>query len=394
VGGDQIRAPDGWVRLLSWKFDGPRAEGDGCDVRDLAPLLELRETLVEVARSIWRERHRGREVSADELREMAQQLELRILSFESGSCNAPLFAREDPGARRLFDDDPKYRTLEGTLPEAAVSLGEALRGNREAPGFTIKNFERARRFATRATSLGVTSAQLVVNYRRDGQAAVPADPDVVALDEELTEKLGKIIESMKRAPKLKRQEGWITEGEIKSLNVDERTVTIKERKTLRPVLLRYKEMHDQTILDAVAAIKTHVLRVRGLGFEDRSHHVTEIEIEEAWARKKPDPNALCEERFREFADEDPQKLLGLLPGLRPALLTYAAEVVGEMLPGPLAIPVLLGLLGNNSQLVREGAALGLGFHAEDPLVHQTLAALAEHEPNKGVREAAAGGLED
>ncbi|MBN2797737.1 MAG: HEAT repeat domain-containing protein [Deltaproteobacteria bacterium] len=101
------------------------------------------------------------------------------------------------------------------------------------------------------------------------------------------------------------------------------------------------------------------------------------------------------EQLQGMAQDDPDRLLTLVRGahLRPSLLTFAAEILGETHPShhPQAISTLLELLHHDSSLVREGALYGLariGLSVKlDPRPIQALSD-PKQEPSPGVREAA------
>lgn len=75
-------------------------------------------------------------------------------------------------------------------------------------------------------------------------------------------------------------------------------------------------------------------------------------------------------------------------------LSWGAEYAGEMLPQEVCIPVLFELSDHDSSLVREGVVYGLEHHIHREDVINKLKLIAEKDPAKGVRKAAAEALED
>ena len=106
------------------------------------------------------------------------------------------------------------------------------------------------------------------------------------------------------------------------------------------------------------------------------------------------PETPSEALFERLAAENPQRLLAMLVAneLRPALLTYAAEIAGRTLPSEMCVPVLVPLLYHESALVREGTVYGLAEHL-DELVTSELRKVSNNDSSAGVRAAATGTLE-
>lgn len=63
--------------------------------------------------------------------------------------------------------------------------------------------------------------------------------------------------------------------------------------------------------------------------------------------------------------ENPGELIRKLPDLKDTLLTFVAEMLGE-LPWATCGETLIELACHKSALVREGAILGLRYHIERP----------------------------
>jgi hypothetical protein len=109
------------------------------------------------------------------------------------------------------------------------------------------------------------------------------------------------------------------------------------------------------------------------------------------ATDRPDPT---ESDFRRLATESPLRLVWLLRygGLRPAQLTFAAEIAGGIPQPDVVVPALVELLSHPSPVVREGAVYGLGKHLTDE-VRLRLAAVSEQDSSPAVRAAAHDALE-
>ena len=99
-----------------------------------------------------------------------------------------------------------------------------------------------------------------------------------------------------------------------------------------------------------------------------------------------------EAMFERLVTEDPERLAALLSSgeLRPALLTFAAEIAGKGLAFDVAGAAMLALLRHERPVVREGAVYGLRPHEEQPEVAAALAKVATDDPGPGVRAAAGG----
>jgi hypothetical protein len=102
-----------------------------------------------------------------------------------------------------------------------------------------------------------------------------------------------------------------------------------------------------------------------------------------------------EDMLQHLANEQPRVLISLLEAsmLRPADLTFAAEVVGSVADSVSVVPLLARLLRHDSSVVREGAVYGLVQHASRVravrrLVREAIEALLHDEASPGVRAAA------
>jgi hypothetical protein len=102
----------------------------------------------------------------------------------------------------------------------------------------------------------------------------------------------------------------------------------------------------------------------------------------------------CEALFEELAAKAPDELGELVRAgqLRPARLTYAAEILGREAPARVAVPPLRALLKHASPLAREGAVCGLAFHTTED-VRRLLEAVAVSDLSPGVRAAAVEALD-
>ncbi len=81
------------------------------------------------------------------------------------------------------------------------------------------------------------------------------------------------------------------------------------------------------------------------------------------------------------------------PALEPKHLTFAAEILGRKSSPLLAIPALLPLLDHDSDIVREGAVLGLSHHMTTDVVSR-LQRTAERDASEAVRTVARDILEN
>lgn len=100
----------------------------------------------------------------------------------------------------------------------------------------------------------------------------------------------------------------------------------------------------------------------------------------------------CRELFDDLRDRDPRRLIAWLrdASLEPHLLTFAAEVAGDVPPDHAeeAVRALVGLLGHAKAYVREGAVYGLGKIPSQASTAALRAHLHEgREPSPSVREA-------
>lgn len=150
--------------------------------------------------------------------------------------------------------------------------------------------------------------------------------------------------------------------------------------------------------DVTSALHEHRvvrLRVRGDGEVDlKTGKLKKLTAEDLEIVRPADPEAPSEALFERLAEHDPARLLALLDDeLDPALLTFAADVAGRLLPSDDVVPVLLRLLGHPSPLVREGGVYGLASHITAG-VDSALADLVHKDPSPGVRIAARDVLEN
>lgn len=112
------------------------------------------------------------------------------------------------------------------------------------------------------------------------------------------------------------------------------------------------------------------------------------EVAERWTEP-------CEGVFEYLADKYPGALATLIKdgSLSPADLTYAAEYMGHSPNSAEVRKILLPLLEHPSAVVREGAIYGIRRHL-DAGARERLSAMADHDPNSAVMEAATEALED
>lgn len=96
-----------------------------------------------------------------------------------------------------------------------------------------------------------------------------------------------------------------------------------------------------------------------------------------------------EDLFEQLAKSNPDRLIWLIRSgkLGPADLTFAAEVIGRLLPPASGLSVLYDLLKDQSPLVREGAAYGLYHQLSQNGVRHRLQSVAEKDPSPEVRAA-------
>jgi hypothetical protein len=72
-------------------------------------------------------------------------------------------------------------------------------------------------------------------------------------------------------------------------------------------------------------------------------------------------------------------------------LTFAAEIAGANGEAEIIIPALLKLLGHKAALVREGALLGLDFHAQSKTaktsldIRKRISEMAQNDPSPTIR---------
>jgi hypothetical protein len=101
-----------------------------------------------------------------------------------------------------------------------------------------------------------------------------------------------------------------------------------------------------------------------------------------------------ESEFRMLAEQSPMRLLWLIRygNLRPAQLTFAAEIAGSIADSAIVVPALLELLNHSSPVVREGAVYGLEKHLTTE-VRERLRLVSEKDPSPAVRSAARDAIE-
>ena len=93
-----------------------------------------------------------------------------------------------------------------------------------------------------------------------------------------------------------------------------------------------------------------------------------------------------EEYFERLAQFRSERLLNLIEnGLRPADLTFAAEIAGRHLNGPRLMILLKGLLGHPKPVVREGALYGLACHLSEEGVAAAVETVSREDPNVDLR---------
>ena len=110
-----------------------------------------------------------------------------------------------------------------------------------------------------------------------------------------------------------------------------------------------------------------------------------------------DTQAYSESAFEFMAKESPYELLHLIEfgRLSELQLTFAAECAGRADLKRLVAATVLPLLRHPSALVREGAIYGLELLQDQLGVRDAIVlhSLVEHEPSRGVRDAARDALE-
>jgi hypothetical protein len=117
-----------WEELLIWKLTGPRFdEHRGVDLADLAGLVGLRVAIVEVAKILWRYRHRRKKIPDF----AAESIDLRIKRFDDGSEKATVWLGRPEAARQpqgdLFGAASDFASFFDSIHEAAWVLQDALR---------------------------------------------------------------------------------------------------------------------------------------------------------------------------------------------------------------------------------------------------------------------------
>ena len=76
-----------------------------------------------------------------------------------------------------------------------------------------------------------------------------------------------------------------------------------------------------------------------------------------------------------LARTDPAALVESMAGMRPSLLTFAAELLGRHAAADVAVPVLVHLSRHGDAIVREGALRGLRYHVADSRAVEALRAM-------------------
>lgn len=100
----------------------------------------------------------------------------------------------------------------------------------------------------------------------------------------------------------------------------------------------------------------------------------------------------CIDDFSRWARHEPARLIAALTdgSLRPAELTFAAEIAGSLTD---AKQPLLTLLEHVNPVVREGAVYGLSSFVGDPAIRDRLYQLSLSDPSPAVATSAAEALE-
>jgi hypothetical protein len=415
-------AKDKWEELLVWTYVGPRFQERGIELRDLAPLVLLRELLAETARHVWLKRNPSRQRLSPKA---SKDLELRIFGFEAGSCcitihfappqptydQVALFA--DVGVRQEEDDG---RELANALPEAAWLLSDALahllRVEPLSGGFPdellpdlkdvlgsvqpdtevhVRIPEKKWPDAYEAmTPMAARSAvRSPINAPSNDVSEVLERGRVlrtVRFDAALLEKVKQVVASKTRVSRTVT--GEVTMASLKgkaAIDVDGRDVRV----TFPP----------QFVNEITLALHKHEslrIRVRGDGEVDlKTGRLQSLDVTDREILQRPDPNTPSTSTFERWAIDDPTRLLAILTSaeLKPTALTFAAEIAGARLPRTDIVPPLLALLHHSDSAVREGAIYGLAYHSGQE-IDKALHYLAENDPSPGVREAAAATLEN
>jgi hypothetical protein len=425
-----------WNELLVWTFHGERFNEDGIELAALENLVALRLVLVELAKQVWKTRHdRSRLPNGAE-----EALELRVFKTEPGSCAVRIFFEpsEDAGQGSLFDDGrvPLPATLSDALPEAALKLlraVEAIQQGDDPPGEfpvgLLPDLEAALTKGMRSdefvavklpaklpekVAVAITlepslrslpqplSAPYAGAYRPAAREEHPHervrrewDEDVRRSTQEITAQASAGISTQFAAAIAKKTHVRRTiSGEVTMANVvGNDAILMTEEGQVRVTFLA---AHEKIVTHALHEHGALLLRIRGAGEVDiRSGNLKSLVAEDLEILDRPNPNAPSEALFRKQAISNPEALVATLrsPHVEPSILTYAAEVAGQLLAGDEVVEALVALLDHRAPVVREGAALGLASHARHPRARTRLGEVADHDSSAAVRATAAAALE-
>ncbi|MRG98177.1 HEAT repeat domain-containing protein [Polyangium spumosum] len=101
---------DGWETLLVWKFKGPRFDDHGIELRDLAVMVHLRETIVEAAKQVWRQENPDSKRLPDNFED---SIVLKIFEIGKGSAALAIrtpFVEEAPAQPDKQQNLPQVET--------------------------------------------------------------------------------------------------------------------------------------------------------------------------------------------------------------------------------------------------------------------------------------------
>lgn len=443
-----------WEELLVWKLTGARYdEHKGVELADLAGLVALRNVLVALTNILWKRRYDKKKIP--DLVE--DRIDLRIERFEDGCQQTtvllgkprPLTLPASPGIQgtlfsALPDDETSYfdtlhaaaeliedlltwlresRPLPAWIPrevfqQLALLGGKRLRGDE---GVSVKAL---RRREPDPSSAPEDDYDYVEELEQDVEAVPPlrsaartisrpADlPRAIVFDAGqerpqespvLDAPLRAILEELglPKAPELHLVQRTLS-GEVTMVDVDGLAHGDAGRVRLRAdgnhddlVEIAFAIEHEQDVTRALHEHKRVRLRVRGEALVDERGRMKRFIAKQVVPIQSPTPDTPSEALFERLAVEDPERLLAMLVSneLRPALLTYAAEIAGRGLPSEQCVPVLIQLLHHGAAVVREGAVYGLAEHPGE-VVTAKLRQVAENDSSAGVRAAATGALED
>ena len=409
-----------WEELLVWRYTGPRFQEGGIDLRDLAALVGLRKLLSELARHVWKQRNPDRSrLSAN----AASDLQLRLFSFERGSCVARIYYAPPPTTRvqvAMFaeaDEENDRRQLVYALPEAARWLSDALadlRDERNPTSFpdnllpdlrdVLGSIEKdavaelqipqknwptvyeevvpmAARNAGVVREVRVPSNDVSETIQNDGRVV-----RTVRLDSAFASQVFNVVAQKARVSRT-------VTGEVTMASLKGRAAIVVDGKDVR---VTYPPELEKTITFALHQHDRQRIRVRGQGDVDlKTGRLLSLDVERGELLKRPPQDSPSIPTFERWAKEQPNALLDVIASgeLRPTLLTFAAEIAGTHLPSSDVVPTLLNLLEHQDSSVREGAVYGLAKHAGQN-IDAALRLLMTSDPSPGVREAAAAALED